>query len=207
MKSVTCAEARVGGANISNLISEENPDVSVVTTVKAESTETVRNQIVAFLPRLRRFAASLTGNLSDGDDLVQDTVERALKNLHRWQPGTRLDSWMYRIAQNLWIDAVRARRIRPTVNADPPESAVAFDGARAMEAKLTFADTCRALAQLPEEQRSVVALVLIEGLSYREAADILDLPMGTVTSRLARAREALAKGVFGQGAKAAEVMR
>jgi len=177
-----------------------------VTTVKDDSAETIRRQMIALLPRLRRFAASLTGNLADADDLVQDTVERALKNLHRWQPGTRLDSWMYRIAQNLWIDTVRARRARPTVNADPPEAAVAFDGVRAAEAKLTFADTCRALGKLPEQQRVVVALVLIEGLSYREAAEILELPMGTVTSRLARAREALSASVFGEGAKAAEVL-
>lgn len=166
------------------------------------SSETVHTQIIALLPRLRRFAASLTGNLSDADDLVQDTVERALKNLHRWQTGTRLDSWMYRIAQNIWIDSVRAARVRPTVNADPPESAVAFDGARAAEAKLTFADTCRALSELPAEQRAVVALVLIEGLAYREAADILGVPIGTVTSRLARAREALSARVF----SAAETM-
>ncbi|MDE2183583.1 MAG: sigma-70 family RNA polymerase sigma factor [Alphaproteobacteria bacterium] len=149
------------------------------------------------LPRLRRFAVSLTGNMTDADDLVQDTVERALKNLHRYEPDTRLDSWMYRIAQNLWIDAVRARRVRATVSGDPPEDAAVIDGARDVEAKLTFRQTCRALEQLPEEQRVVVALVLIEGLSYREAADILEVPMGTVTSRLARAREALALKVFG----------
>lgn len=149
------------------------------------------------LPRLRRFAVSLTGNMTDADDLVQDTVERALKNLDRFEPGTRLDSWLYRIAQNLWIDAVRARKVRAVVPGDPPEEAAVIDGVRAAESKLAFAATCRALAQLPEEQRLVVALVLIEGLSYREAADILGLPIGTVTSRLARAREALEAQVFG----------
>ena len=174
--------------------------------MKEEPADTIQRQMIALLPRLRRFATSLTGNLSDADDLVQDTVERALKNLHRWQPGTRLDSWMYRIAQNLWIDKVRASRLRPTLDGDPPDAAIAFDGARAMEAKLTFADTCRALATLPEEQRVVVALVLIEGLSYRDAATILDLPIGTVTSRLARAREALSRSVFGEGARPAEVL-
>lgn len=161
------------------------------------SGEAIREQMTALLPRLRRFAASLTGNMPDADDLVQDTVERALRNLHRWKPGTRLDSWMYRIAQNIWIDAVRARRVRAAVNANPPEEALAFDGARAAEAKLSFADTCRALGELPEEQRAVVALVLIEGLAYREAAEILEIPIGTVTSRLARARETLTARVFG----------
>jgi RNA polymerase sigma-70 factor (ECF subfamily) len=174
-------------------------------TARNDSTEALRRQIVALLPRLRRFAVSLTSHLSDADDLVQDTIERALKNLHHWQPGTRLDSWMYRIAQNLWIDTVRARRLRPTLNVDPPEAAMAFDGVRAMEALLTLEDTCRVLDQLPQEQRVVVALVLIDGRSYREAADILELPIGTVTSRLARAREALSLGVFGEHQQGPEV--
>jgi len=154
------------------------------------------------LPRLRRFAVSLTGNMTDADDLVQDTMERALRNLHRWQADTRLDSWMYKIAQNLWIDTVRARRVRATVPGEVAEDAAITDGVRTAEARLTFADTCRALAVLPEEQRVVVSLVLIEGLSYRDTADILELPIGTVTSRLARAREALAEKVFGAGAEA-----
>jgi RNA polymerase sigma-70 factor, ECF subfamily len=167
-------------------------------TVRDTSSDAIRRQLTALLPRLRRFAVSLTGNMTDAADLVQDAVERALKNLHRFDPETRLDSWMYRIAQNLWIDSVRARRVRATVPGEPPEDAVILDGARAMEAKLTFLETCRALSQLPEEQRTVVALVLIEGLSYREAADVLEVPIGTVTSRLARAREALALKVFGE---------
>ncbi|MDR3527867.1 MAG: sigma-70 family RNA polymerase sigma factor [Rhizomicrobium sp.] len=157
--------------------------------------------MTTMLPRLRRFAASLTGNMTDADDLVQDTVERALRNLHRWQADTRLDSWMYKIAQNLWIDTIRARRVRATVSGEVAEDAAVTDGVRTAEAQLTFADTCRALAGLPEEQRVVVSLVLIEGLSYRGAADILDIPIGTVTSRLARAREALAERVFGPGAE------
>lgn len=161
------------------------------------TSDTVRREMIALLPRLRRFAAALTGNLGDADDLVQDTVERALRNLERWQPGTRLDSWMYRIAQNLWIDTVRAKRRRPVLDGDPPDAAVSIDGVRVAEAKLTFADTCRALAELPEEQRVVVALVLIEGLPYREVADLLGVPIGTVTSRLARAREALSARVYG----------
>jgi RNA polymerase sigma-70 factor (ECF subfamily) len=162
------------------------------------STQSVRNQIAALLPRLRRFALGLTGNPADADDLVQDAVERALRNLHQWQQGTRLDSWMFRITQNLWIDAVRARRVRAVVAHDPEAAEkVAVDGAREVEARLTFADTVRALAELPEEQRAVVALVLIDGMSYRDAADTLNVPMGTVTSRLARARMALAQRIFG----------
>jgi len=170
--------------------------------------DTIRRQMTALLPRLRRFAVSLTGNAADADDLVQDTIERALKSLHQWQQGTRLDSWMFRIAQNLWIDAMRARRVRAGVLSDPDDAEnVAVDGVRDNEARLTYAATCRALQELPEDQRTVVALVLIDGMSYRDAADTLGLPIGTVTSRLARAREALAARVFGAGAKPAEVMQ
>jgi len=170
--------------------------------------DTVRRQMTALLPRLRRFAVSLTGNATDADDLVQDTIERALRSLHRWEQGTRLDSWMFRIAQNLWIDAMRARKVRASVAADPDDAEnVAVDGVRDNEARLTYAATCRALQELPEEQRTVVALVLIDGMSYRDAADVLNVPIGTVTSRLARAREALAARVFGQGTRAAEAMQ
>jgi RNA polymerase sigma-70 factor (ECF subfamily) len=183
------------------LLPAEPEDSFHTTVVKAAmdaSTQSIRNQIAALLPRLRRFALGLTGNPADADDLVQDAVERALRSLHQWQQGTRLDSWMFRITQNLWIDAVRARRVRAVVAHDPEAAEkVAVDGAREVEARLTFADTVRALAELPEEQRAVVALVLIDGMSYREAADTLEVPMGTVTSRLARARMALAQRIFG----------
>ncbi|HUJ02875.1 MAG TPA: RNA polymerase sigma factor [Rhizomicrobium sp.] len=177
---------------------KKNDRSTVVADVKDVGLETIRARMTAALPRLRRFALSLAGNAADADDLVQDTVERALRNLHKWKPDTKLESWMFRIAQNLWIDQLRARKVRM---ADPIEEAhVAEDGARAAEAKLTLADTARALQRLPEEQRAVVALVLIEGIAYREAAEILGVPIGTVTSRLARAREALAAQLFGKGA-------
>ena len=152
---------------------------------------------MALLPRLRRFALALSGRSADADDLVQDTVERALRNLDRFTPGTRLDSWMFRIAQNLWIDRLRANKIRSgTVNLDDA-AYVSVDGVRAAEAHTLLSATLRALGELPQEQREVVALVLIEGIPYREAAEILDVPIGTVTSRLARARDSLAARVLG----------
>jgi len=177
----------------------EEPGVSPVVIVAMDaSTQSIRNQMAALLPRLRRFALSLTANGGDADDLVQDTVERALRNLHQWQQGTRLDSWMFRIAQNLWIDQMRARRVRAVAAYDPEAAEkVAVDGARDAEARLTFADTVKALQDLPEDQRVIVGLILVDGMSYREAADVLNVPMGTVTSRLARARMALAARVFG----------
>jgi len=163
------------------------------------STDTVRTQIVALLPRLRRFALSLTGNPADADDLVQDTVERALHHLHQWESGTRLDSWMFRNSQNLFIDAkraaVRRRRVMDDGEGDPIEAG--FDGVRAAEASIAWRETCAAMAQLPEDQRSAIALVLIDGMSYRDAASVLGVPIGTLTSRLARGRDALAELMLG----------
>src|SRR5437868_5600548 len=126
------------------------------------SQEAVRNQIGALLPRLRRFALVLTGRQSDADDLVQDTVERALRHLHQWQQGTRLDSWMFRIAQNLFIDQTRSKKRRRVVVQDSFEGAdrAGLDGVAEVEARITLADTLRALTNLPDEQRSVVGLVL-----------------------------------------------
>jgi RNA polymerase sigma-70 factor (ECF subfamily) len=152
----------------------------------AHAADLIRDGIVELLPRLRRFARSLSRNTHDADDLVQLAVERALARAEQWQPGTRLESWMYSIVKNAWIDEHRARRRRAALLIAAPVDDV--PGAGSAETGLSVE---QALQRLPEEQRLVVALVLIEGLSYREAADILEVPIGTVTSRLARAREAL----------------
>lgn len=152
----------------------------------------IRSQIVALLPRLRRLARVLTRDIADADDLVQLTVERALMRMDQWRPGTRLDSWMFRIMKNAWIDESRARNRRGTVFASEEEGAqVGDDGAGAMEARLSAREIERAIARLPEDQRLAVALVLVEGLSYREAAEVLEVPQGTLTSRLFRGRAAL----------------
>jgi RNA polymerase sigma-70 factor (ECF subfamily) len=149
--------------------------------------------MVALLPRLRRFALSLTGNAELSDDLVQDACVRALSRIEQWQPGTRLDSWMYRIAQNIWFDRVRAGKVRgEVVDIEAAEGIPGADGRLVTESELTLQTVAAALARLPAEQRAVVALVCIEGLSYKEAAEITGVPMGTVMSRLARARRALA---------------
>ena len=158
------------------------------------SIDTIRYQMTQLLPRLRRFAIALSGSVADADDLVQDTVERALRNLHQWEPGTRLDNWMFRIAKNRFIDIRRSSKRSGVVLMDAPEEAasVSTDGVRAAEARLALKDVTRALLTLPIEQREALALVVIDGLSYRDASNILDVPIGTLTSRLARAREALA---------------
>ena len=152
----------------------------------------IQRQIVELLPRLRRFARVLAGQPADADDLVQLTVERALVARGQWRPGTRLDSWMFRIMKNAWIDETRARRRRGAVLAPAEEGeGVADAGASTAEARLEAAEVERAIARLPEEQRLAVALVLVEGLSYKEAADVLGVPQGTLTSRLGRGRQAL----------------
>jgi RNA polymerase sigma-70 factor (ECF subfamily) len=151
-------------------------------------------ELLSLLPRLRRFARSLARDSADADDLVQLALERALKARAQWQEGTRLDAWMYRIARNVWIDELRSRTRRARTFA--PEEAGAAVGVPAhedVERSAAMRDVGRAMAALPEEQREAVALVLVEGLAYKEAAEILDIPMGTLTSRLTRGRQALAQ--------------
>ena len=156
------------------------------------SDDQIRSDIIALLPRLRRFACSLTGQVADADDIVQIAIERGLVRLDQFQAGTRLDAWLFSIVRNAWIDEARsrARRSRTFLAAELGE-AVGEDGESAMHARLEAQDVWKAMQQLPHEQREAIALVCVEGLAYREAADVLGVPIGTVTSRLARGREAL----------------
>lgn len=153
------------------------------------SVEQVREQIVALLPRLRRFGRAITRHPSDADDLVQISIERALLRHEQWRPDSPFHSWMFGIMRNAWIDEARARCRRGQVLA--PEEAGRDVGDNTSEAQLRLLSVQKAMAALPEEQRLAVALVLIEGLSYKEAAEALGVPIGTLTSRLARGRDAL----------------
>jgi len=148
--------------------------------------------LLELLPRLRRFARSLTRNIDDADDLCQMALERALLKRDQWQAGTRLDSWMYRITRNIWIDTVRAAGRRENVaNDDDAMQNVAGDDHQRMEERMQLSDVDRAMERLPVEQREAIVLVLVEGFAYKEAAALLDIPIGTLTSRLVRGREAL----------------
>ena len=151
--------------------------------------EDVREQLGALLPRLRRFARVITRHVQDADDLVQVAIEKALTHADQWRPESRLDSWMFGIMKNAWIDEIRARRRRGRVFA--PEEAGQDVGDRSAEDRETALSVQAAMARLSEEQRLAVGLVLVEGLSYKEAAETLGIPIGTLTSRLARGREAL----------------
>jgi RNA polymerase sigma-70 factor (ECF subfamily) len=145
---------------------------------------------MALLPRLRRFAAGLARDPADGDDLCQATVTRALEKRDLWQPGTRLDSWMYRMMRNIWIDERRARARRgETFVGEDAGLSVGGSGGQEEAAELSVID--RGLRTLPDEQREAVLLVMVEGYSYKEAAGIVGCPVGTLNSRLVRGRDAL----------------
>ena len=146
--------------------------------------------MLALLTRLRRFAAGLARDPADGDDLCQATVLRALDRRAQWQPGTRLDSWMMTMMRNIWIDEQRARRRRgETFVAEDAGLGVGAGGGQEEAVELTVID--RALRTLPDEQREAVLLVMVEGYSYKEAAEIVGCPVGTLNSRLVRGRDAL----------------
>jgi RNA polymerase sigma factor (sigma-70 family) len=150
--------------------------------------------LLSLLPRLRRFARSLARDAADADDLVQTSLERALKARGQWQPGTRLDSWMYRIVRNCWIDEGRARTRRgQTFVPEEAGNDVADPAHEEIERRGDLHDVGRAMETLSPEQREVIALVLVQGLAYKEAAEVLDIPIGTLTSRLTRGRQALVR--------------
>jgi RNA polymerase sigma-70 factor (ECF subfamily) len=150
--------------------------------------EALRDELIELLPRLRRFARSLAGNMSDADDLVQIAIERGLARSDQLRDGAPLAGWMFGILRNAWIDEARARARRLRVFAPEELGEQVADPSSAHAEVLPVQ---QAMERLPDDQREVVSLVLIEGLSYREAADIVGVPVGTVTSRLARGREAL----------------
>jgi RNA polymerase sigma-70 factor (ECF subfamily) len=155
-----------------------------------EMSEEIGERIVELLPRLRRFARSLSRNQHDADDLVQAVVERAWRHLGQLRPGASLASWMFGIMKNAWLDNLRARQRRAEVAL--PEDSGEHPAVSPVDTSTDLWSVSEAMNKLPEEQRLAVALVLVEGMSYKEAAGVLEIPMGTLTSRLARGRAALA---------------
>jgi RNA polymerase sigma-70 factor (ECF subfamily) len=144
------------------------------------------------LPRLRRFARALTQANSDADDLVQLTVEKCLRERGQWAEGSRLDSWMFTAMRNAWIDETRMRsRRRESFAAAGEAEQVADRSVASEELKVQALSIQAAVAALPSDQRVAVALVLVDGMSYQEAAHLLGIPEGTLTSRLSRARATL----------------
>ncbi|UEM07923.1 RNA polymerase sigma factor (plasmid) [Skermanella rosea] len=155
----------------------------------------IRSNLVPLYPRLKRFAVSLTGSLDSAEDLVQHACERALERSEQWTPGTRLDNWLYCIMHRAWIDEQRSAFRRTRAPLDEASDVECGEGATAAENLLMLDAVYRTLLQLPEEQRSVLTLVCVDGLSYKETAQILGICVGTVMSRVSRGRIALAKRI------------
>jgi len=151
----------------------------------------INDQLIAVLPRLRRFARGLAGSAVEADDLVQAACERALTRAHQFQEGTRFDSWMFRIVQTIWIDQLRSRDTRREEAEEHGVNVGTDEPGRRVEARLALQEVRTALEELPLEQRAALLLVTVDGLSYKEAAEVADVPVGTIMSRLARARVAL----------------
>lgn len=158
-------------------------------TIESHELTLFQHQLVQSLPRLRSFALSYCGSRPDAEDAVQLTCERALKHWQQWNGDGALEHWLLKILVNAWRDEQRYRQIRSgrSLTLTEPQEDKDADAETRM-----YLDQVRAeILRLPDGQRQVLVLVAGEGLSYRETADILNIPLGTVMSRLARARQAL----------------
>ncbi|MEL6951771.1 MAG: RNA polymerase sigma factor [Pseudomonadota bacterium] len=154
--------------------------------------EDLRRDLIALLPRLRRFARSLTRSVADADDLVQEACIRALTRADQWDRSQPLDRWMFRITRNHWISELRKREVRLGQGHVPAEESNELRAVDTPEAVMASRDVASSIAALPPELSSVLLTVSVEGYSYAEAAELFDIPVGTVMSRIHRARKALA---------------
>lgn len=155
-------------------------------------TEQLQTGLIELLPQLRRFAYSLTCDRDAADDLTQSALERALTKSSAWDSGRPLKFWVFRITRNLWLDQLRAEKVRGnTEDIDDEEVNIADDKLATMHTTQELREVTDKMRELPEDQRLVLALVAVEGYSYRETAELLDIPVGTVMSRLSRARKTL----------------
>ena len=162
----------------------------------------VMSGIEAELPRLWRYGLVLSGNRDTAEELVQATCVRAIERAHQFMKGTRLDRWLISILHSIWLNDIRARKVRQGQGLVDADSALIFDGIREIEANIMAAQVLKEVQGLPEVQRETVFLVYVEGMTYREAAQALSVPIGTVMSRLAAARAKLA----GLGVETADAM-
>jgi RNA polymerase sigma-70 factor, ECF subfamily len=147
------------------------------------------DQIIALLPNLRRYGISLCRSADIAEDLVQTTVVRAFAARAQWDPATRIDGWLFRILRNAWIDMVRRNKTQGvSVDIDDMPEAAQIDGRNVTEARLMLGSVQEAMEKLPADQREVMVLICVEEMSYAEAASLIGVPIGTVMSRLSRAR-------------------
>nr|WP_295836116.1 sigma-70 family RNA polymerase sigma factor [uncultured Azospirillum sp.] len=202
------ADTEAKRAEASTEAGDADTAVADVVAVQAEAEDEFRpdpnappnpaviRQIEDEIPRLRRFARAMVRDATLADDLVQECLERALSRLHLWRPGTNLRAWLFTILRNLHINGVRRRQ--PVVDIDAEAQAAIGAAPGSQFVRMELRDLRRALALLPNEQREVVLLIGLEGISYNEAADILGISIGTVKSRLSRGRRALRLLMEGQ---------
>ncbi|MES2160402.1 MAG: RNA polymerase sigma factor [Pseudomonadota bacterium] len=153
-----------------------------------------RDRLIACIPRLRRYARALLGGRADADDLVQDTIERGWDKLASWRRGSDMRAWLFGIMHNLHVDQQR----RPALATEPLDDELPLAAADTSGDGLALRDMDLALRQLPPEQREVLLMVALEDMRYDEVAAALDIPLGTVMSRLSRARERLRLILQGQ---------
>ncbi|MHA3913415.1 RNA polymerase sigma factor [Halovulum sp. GXIMD14793] len=158
-------------------------------------TEQFRREIIALLPRLRRFARTLTRDAADADDLAQDVCMKALSNRAQWDPDKPLDRWLFRITRNHWFSELRKRKVRTGEGVVDAAETGELQVEAQDETKVLMGEVNAGIAALPSELSSVLMLVCAEGYSYREVADLMEIPIGTVMSRIHRARKTLADGL------------
>ena len=149
--------------------------------------------MLPYIPNLRRYARALVGDRDGADDLVQDTLERAVRKFHLWRPGD-LRAWLFSIMHNVFVNQLKARKIAPDVELDEN-----FAAPMPAATRMDILDLQRALLSLAPEQREVVLLIALEDMSYADVSRALGIPMGTVMSRLSRGRERLRKVMNGEG--------
>jgi len=191
LSTTDCAAIVFAGAHTPRLVHGINTSVASLSTQKVKLSENeLKRTIVMHLDSLRRFSFSLTGSGAEGDDLAHNTVERLLaKGVPSDVPFT---AWMFRVCKNLWIDQLRARSRMQSADPEQIERELEpVDGAAEAMDRMRVHEVSSAIGKLPPNQRLVLGLVTVEGHSYREAAEILEIPIGTVMSRLARARKSL----------------
>lgn len=153
--------------------------------------EIVSTGLAECLARLWRYGLVLSGSRDTAEDLVQATCVRALERSHQFQPGTKVDRWLFSILNSIWKNEVRSRKVRMGEGLVDAEEVLTTDGAKQVETNILARQVLAQVQSLPEVQRATVFLVYAEGLSYKEAAETLDVPMGTIMSRLAAARTKL----------------
>ncbi len=151
----------------------------------------IQDKIVEVLPRLRRFAYGLTGSVERGDDLVQSACVRAIEKSNQWQVGTKFDSWMFRITKNIFTDAWRTEKVKDRVLDQIQQESESSSNHDQLENYVSLHEVRESMSKLSEEHRMILMLICVEGYSYQEASEMLNIPVGTVASRVVRARSAL----------------